>query len=106
MLIFLKKSLIDFFNFKSIDGDSLCESSAFKRITTSSKTFNSNLVTPLTSFVGKYKQVSQLHSSKNSFNLSNNYGIVRQCNTLNLEDTTFQFNICIPYTHSSKPFIN
>jgi len=88
------KKILNFFNFKSIGCDSLRESSAFKRITTSSKTFNSNLVTPLTSFVGKSKQVSQLHSSKASFNLSYNYGIVRQHNTLNLEGTTFQSNVC------------
>ena len=86
------KKILNFFNFKSIGCDSLRESSAFKRITTSSKTFNSNLVTPLTSFVGKYKQVSQLHSSENSFNLSNNYGLVRQHNLLSLKATTSQYN--------------
>ena len=59
------KKVLNFFNFKSIICDNFRESFAFKRTTTSSKTFNSNLVTLLTSFVGKDEQVSQLHSSEN-----------------------------------------
>lgn len=66
--------------------------SNFKKITAASKTFNSNLVTPLTPFVGKYKRVNQLHSSENLFNLSNNYGLVRQHNLLSLKATTSQYN--------------
>jgi len=83
---------LNFFNFNNIGSDNLKESTAFKKISCASKTFNSNLVTPLTPFVGKYKKVNQLHSSENSFNLSNNYGLVRQHNLLSLKATTSQYN--------------
>tara|TARA_B100000780_G_C21113969_1_gene450458 strand:- start:1386 stop:2219 length:834 start_codon:yes stop_codon:yes gene_type:complete len=86
------KKILNFFNFGNIGSDHLKESSAFKKITCASKTFNSNLVTPLTPFVGKYKRVNQLHSSENLFNLSNNYGLVRQHNLLSLKATTSQYN--------------
>ena len=87
-----QKKILNFFNFGNIGSDNLKESSAFKKITCASKTFNSNLVTPLTPFVGKYKRVNQLHSSENLFNLSNNYGLVRQHNLLSLKATTSQYN--------------
>ena len=87
-----QKKILNFFNFNNIGSDNLKESSAFKKISCASKTFNSNLVTPLTPFVGKYKKVNQLHSSENSFNLSNNYGLVRQHNLLSLKATTSQYS--------------
>ncbi len=87
-----QKKILNFFNFGNIGSDNLKESTAFKKITSASKTFNSNLVTPLTPFVGKYKRVNQLHSSENLFNLSNNYGLVRQHNLLSLKATTSQYN--------------
>ena len=86
------KKILNFLNFGNIGSDSLKESSAFKKITCTSKTFNSNLVTPVTPFVGKYKRINQLHSSENLFNLSNNYGLVRQHNLLSLKATTSQYN--------------
>ena len=46
----------------------------------------------MTPFVGKYKRINQLHSSENLFNLSNNYGLVRQHNLLSLKATTSQYN--------------
>jgi hypothetical protein len=46
----------------------------------------------VTPFVGKYKRINQLHSSENLFNLSNNYGLVRQHNLLSLKATTSQYN--------------
>ena len=86
------KKILNFFNFGNIGSDNLKESSAFKKITCASKTFNSNLVTPLTPFVGKYKRVNQLHATENLFALSNNYGLVRQHNLLSLKATTSQYN--------------
>jgi hypothetical protein len=46
----------------------------------------------VTPFVGKYKRINQLHSSENLFNLSNNYGLIRQHNLLSLKATTSQYN--------------
>ena len=88
------KKILNFFNFKSTDCDNLCKSSVIIKILASPKRFNPNLVIPLISFAGNYKQVSPSHSSKNSFNLCNTYGLVRSYNTLNIKVTTCHPNSC------------
>ena len=94
MLPLEHKKILNFFNFKSTDCDNLCKSSVIVKTLASPKTHNPNLVIPLISFAGKYKQVSQSHSSKNLFNLCSNYGLVRSYNNLNLKTETCQPNSC------------
>jgi hypothetical protein len=96
------KKVLNFLNFQDIGSNNLNESSSFKKILTASKTFNSNLVSPITPFSSKYKKINQLQSSENLFNLSNNYGLTRQHNFLSLKSTTSQYSTFLDNKSFSK----
>lgn len=79
------KNLVNFTDFNDIGSNKLKESSSFKKIFVSSKTLTSNLVNITESFLSKYKQLNNSYLTDSSFNLTNNYGLIRQHNLLNLK---------------------
>jgi hypothetical protein len=78
-------SLTNSTNLNNIGSDNLKESSSFKKIHNISKTLNANLVNLNEPFVTKYKQLNREYLTDSSFNLSTNYGLLRQHNFLNIK---------------------
>tara|TARA_B110000305_G_C19206083_1_gene523579 strand:+ start:65 stop:778 length:714 start_codon:yes stop_codon:yes gene_type:complete len=72
--------VFNFMNFENIGARTANESSAFSKIRTSSKTFNTNLVHTPSVFLAKYKQINALIENENKFTDSLSYGLKRQHN--------------------------
>jgi len=72
--------VFNFMNFDNIGARTANESSAFSKIRTSSKTFNTNLVHTPSVFLAKYKQINALIENENKFTDSLSYGLKRQHN--------------------------
>ena len=72
--------MFNFMNFNDIGARTAVNSSAFTKIRTASKTFNTNLVHTPSTFVDKYKQINNLLDNENRFIESSVYGLKRQHN--------------------------
>jgi hypothetical protein len=73
--------ILNLMNFKNIGIDNLQASKAFKQIRANSRTYTTNLVTPLSPFQTKYMKLNSLFANESNLINSNSFGL-RRASTL------------------------
>lgn len=77
-----KDQVVNFFSLRDAGLSSLKEATAFKKITTASKTLTSDLATIGASYTARYKNLHRLFLSDGSFTKAANFSLIRPHNTL------------------------
>ena len=80
--------MFNFMNLENVGANTSKESSAFKKIRTYSKVYNTNLVHTPSTFINKYSKINSLYMNENLYSDSLNYGLKRQHNLTSIAATT------------------